>query len=88
MSRPSDKSIGTVSVAGSPIKLQMSIKNLGVYLDSTMSFAKQVSQTGKAYFIHIRALCHIQASRPEIVHTYLVSLFSTVTSCRPHSVFH
>ena len=32
--------IGTVSVAGSPIKLQSSIKNLGVYLHSTMSFDK------------------------------------------------
>ena len=40
------ESIGTVSVAGSPIKLQASIKNLGVYLDSTMSFGKQVSETG------------------------------------------
>ena len=39
------ESIGTVSVAGSPIKLQTSIKNLGVYLDSKMSFDKQVSET-------------------------------------------
>ena len=38
------ESIGTVSVAGSPIKLQTLIKNLGVYLDSTMSFDKQVSK--------------------------------------------
>ena len=54
--------IGTVSVAGSPIKLQTSIKNLGVYLDSTMSFDKQVSETCKACFFHIRALRHIRAS--------------------------
>ena len=54
------ESIGTVSVAGSPIKLQTSIKNLGVYLDSTMSFDKQVSETCKACFFHIRALCHIR----------------------------
>ena len=51
-----------VSVAGSPIKLQTSIKNLGVYLDSTMSFDKQVSETCKACFFHIRALRHIRAS--------------------------
>ena len=37
------ESIGTVSVAGSPSKLQTSVKNLGVYLDSKMSFDKQVS---------------------------------------------
>ena len=56
------ESIGTVSVAGSPIKLQSSIKNLGVYLDSTMSFDKQVSETCKACYFHIRALRHIRAS--------------------------
>ena len=39
------ESIRTVSVAGSPIKLQTSIKNLGVNLDSKMSFDKQVSET-------------------------------------------
>ena len=49
------ESIGTVSVAGSPIKLQSSIKNLGVYLDSTMSFDKQVSETCKACYFYIRA---------------------------------
>ena len=56
------ESIGTVSVAGSPIKLQTSIKNLGVYLDSKMSFDKQVSETRKACYFHIRALRHIRAS--------------------------
>ena len=56
------ESIGTVSVAGSPIKLQSSIKNLGVYLDSTMSFDKQVSETCKACYFQIRALRHIRAS--------------------------
>ena len=56
------ESIGTVSVAGSPIKLQSSIKNLGVYLDSTISFDKQVSETCKACYFHIRALRHIRAS--------------------------
>ena len=56
------ESIGTVSVAGSPIKLQTSIKNLGVYLDSKMSFDKQVSETCKACYFHIRALRHIRTS--------------------------
>ena len=58
------ESIGTVSVAGSPIKLQTSIKNLGVYLDSKskMSFDKQVSETCKACYFHIHALRHIRAS--------------------------
>ena len=56
------ESIGTVSVAGSPIKLQTSIKNLGVYFDSKMSFDEQVSETCKACYFHIRALRHIRAS--------------------------
>ena len=56
------ESIGTVSVAGSPIKLQTSIKNLGVYLDSKISFDKQVSETCKACYFHIRALRHIRTS--------------------------
>ena len=51
-----------VSVAGSPIKLQTSIKNLGVYLDSKMSFDKQVSETCKACFFHIHVLRNIRAS--------------------------
>ena len=50
------ESIASISVAGSPIKLQSSIKNLGVYLDSRMSFDRQVSETCKASFFHIRAL--------------------------------
>ena len=44
------ESIGTVLDAGSPNKLQTSIKNLGVYLDSKMSIDKQVTETCKAYF--------------------------------------
>ena len=56
------ESITFISVAGSPIKLQSSIKNLGVYLDSKMSFDKQVSETCKASYFHIRALRHIRSS--------------------------
>ena len=56
------ESITSISVAGSPIKLQPSIKNLGVYLDSKMSFDKQVSETCKASYFHIRALRHIRSS--------------------------
>ena len=56
------ESIASISVAGSPIKLQSSIKNLGVYLDSRMFFDRQVSETCKASYFHIRALRHIQSS--------------------------
>ena len=56
------ESVESISVAGSPIKLQTSIKNLGVYLDSRLSFDKQVSETCKASYFHIRALRHIQSS--------------------------
>ena len=56
------ESIALISVAGSPIKLQSSIKNLGVYLDSRMSCDRQVSETCKASYFHIRALRHIRPS--------------------------
>ena len=56
------ESVESISVAGSPIKLQTSIKNLGVYLDSRLSFDKQVSETCKASYFHIRALRHIRSS--------------------------
>ena len=56
------ESITFISVADSPIKLQSSIKNLGVYLDSKMSFDKQVSKMCKASYFHIRALRHIRSS--------------------------
>ena len=56
------ESIGSISVAGSPIKLQTSIKNLGVYLDSRLSFDKQISEICKASYFHIRALRHIRSS--------------------------
>ena len=56
------ESVKSISVAGSLIKLQTSIKNLGVYLDSRLSFDKQVSETCKASYFHIRALRHIRSS--------------------------
>ena len=56
------ESIGSIFVAGSPIKLQASIKNLGVYLDSRLAFDKQVSEICKASYFHIRALRHIRSS--------------------------
>ena len=56
------ESIKSISVAGSLIKLQSSIKNLGVHLDSRMSFDKQVSEACKASYFHIRALRHIRSS--------------------------
>ena len=59
------ESIKSISVAGSPIKLQSSIKNLGVHLDSKMSFDKQVSWICKASYFHIRALRHITSSLTE-----------------------
>ena len=54
--------VGSISVAGSPIKLQTSIKNLGLYLNSRLSFDKQLSETCEASYSHIRALCHIRFS--------------------------
>ena len=54
--------ITSISVAGLPIKLHFSNKNLGVYLDSKMSFDKQVSEICKASYIHICFLSHIRSS--------------------------
>jgi hypothetical protein len=56
------ESIKSISVAGSPIKLQSSIKNLGVHLDSKMSFDKHVSEVCRTSYFHIRALRHIRSS--------------------------
>ena len=56
------ESIETISIAGSPIKPQTSIKNLGVYLDSRLSFDKQVSEICKTSYFHICALRHIRSS--------------------------
>ena len=56
------ESIQSISVAGSPIKLQSSIKSLGVPLDSKMSFDKHVSEVCRASYFHIRALHHIRSS--------------------------
>ena len=70
--------IGMVSVAGSPIKLQTSIKNLGVYLDSKMSFDRQVSEPCKDCYFHIRALRHIHASLTTEAFKTIVGLGSSV----------
>ena len=55
-------SIKSISVAGSPIKLQSSIKSLGIHLDSKMSFDKHVSEVCRTSYFHIRALRHIRSS--------------------------
>ena len=44
------------------IMLQSSIKNLCVYLDSIMSFDRQVSDTCKPSYFHIHAQRHIWSS--------------------------
>ena len=51
-----------ITVAGSPIILQSSIKSLGVYLDSHMSFYKHVSEICKTSYFYIRALRHNRSS--------------------------
>ena len=53
------ESVWTITVT---IKLQLSIKSLGIYLDSCMSFDKQVLEICKAWYFHIRALRHICSS--------------------------
>ena len=54
--------VGSIFVAGSPIKLQTSIKSLGVHLDSRLSSDKQLSETCKASYFHIHTFCHIRSS--------------------------
>ena len=59
-------------------KLQSSIKNLDVYLDSTMSFDKQVYETCKACYFHIRALRHFRASlTPEAFKTIAAAIIGS-----------
>ena len=75
------ESIGFISVAGSPIKLQTSIKNLGVYLDSRLSFDKQVSEICKASYFHIRVLRHIRSSlTTEAAKTKASAIYSWITT--------
>ena len=50
------------AVAGSPIKLQSSIKSLGAHLDSKMSFDKHVSEVCRASYFHIRALRRVASA--------------------------
>ena len=86
------ESIETISVSGSPIKLQTSIKNLAVYLDSILSFDKQVSESCKASYFHIRALCHIRSSLTNeaaktvasaLVHGLIIAILSLLAHLFP-----
>jgi hypothetical protein len=52
----------SVSITGSSIKPADSIKNLGVYLDTNLSFDTQVNNICKTAQFHIRALRHIRQS--------------------------
>jgi hypothetical protein len=52
----------SVKIAGCPIVPSNSIKNLGVLIDSTLSFNSQVDSTCKAIHFHLRALKHIRKS--------------------------
>ena len=89
------ESVKTITVAGSPIKLQSSIKSLGVYLDSHMSFDKHVSEICKASYFHIRALRHIRSSlTTEAAKTIAVAIVGALGStivilflqARPHQI--
>ena len=52
----------SVKITGCPIVPSNSIKNLGVLIDSTLSFNSQVDSTCKAIHFHLRALKHIRKS--------------------------
>ena len=56
------ESIKLIYVVGSPIKLQSSVKRLGVHLDSKKYSDKHVSEVCRASYFHIRTLCHIRIS--------------------------
>ena len=76
------ESVQTITVAVSPIKLQSSIKSLGVYLDSHMSFDKQVTEICKASYFHIRALRHIRSSlTTEAAKTIAVAIVGSRLDC-------
>ena len=49
-----------ITVAGFPIKLQSSIKSLGVYLDSHISLDRTFPRFARH---HISTLCHIRSSQ-------------------------
>ena len=56
------ESIASISVTGSPITASIIYQEFGCYLDSRMFFDRQVSETCKASYFHIRALRHIRPS--------------------------
>ena len=60
--KPLAESSWVHSVAVHPSIFRHQFENLGVYLDSRLSFDKQVSETCKASYFHIRALRHIRSS--------------------------
>ena len=59
--------LDTVMVAGAPIKFASNIKNLGVYIDSSLTLNHQVTQQCKTCYYHIRQLKHIRPFLSEAV---------------------
>jgi hypothetical protein len=56
-----------VDIAGTLIKPSLTIKSLGVTLDSRLSFDEHVTAVCKGCYFHTRALQHIRASLPDDV---------------------
>jgi len=54
------KKIRTVKVADATVPVTTAVKNLGVTVDSTLSFDKHVNNVCKAAHYHIRSLRHIR----------------------------
>ena len=54
--------VESISITGSSIKPVKTIKNLGVHLDTNLTFDQHVNSTCKAAQFHIRALRHVRQS--------------------------
>jgi hypothetical protein len=59
--------LSTITIAGSPVKLSTNIKNLGVYLDSSLTLNHHVTQQCNSCYYHIRQLKHIRPFLSESV---------------------
>ena len=59
-SKLNDLNVDNVYVKGKPLKIVSSVKNLGVFIDSTLTMKKHVSQVCKSAYFELRRISHLK----------------------------